>query len=185
MRLTHLMILTAMCSSLMSCASRTLQGYEGAALLDDETALIVVQMPERMRGVRRAEITSVQLPHGTMAVETRRARVLPGDTCIAVHALSDSLESSSGSLCFEAEAGESYELRVRTVPTDSDREGYRAFRIDSFRLINRDTREYVAISARGTADCESTLVGQVARRGRGGMGTAGGRGRALECEDSE
>jgi len=184
MRLTHLMILIAMCSSLMSCAGTALQGYEGAARPDDETALIVVPRPRQMRGVRRAEITSLQLPHGTMAVETRRARVLPGETCIAVQALSNSSESSSGYLCFEAEAGESYELRVGTAVTYSDGQGYRKSRIESFFLLNRYTREYVAIAARGTADCVFALVGQVARRGRG-MGPAGSRPPAFLCEESE
>jgi len=167
-------------AGLASCASTALQGYEGVARTDEETARIVVR-----RGRVRAEIISLQLPHGTMAVETTNVRVLPGENCIAVRAwprFSES-ESSSAYMCFEAEAGETYELRVGTVLTYSDDAGYTEFGIDSFRLVNRFTREYVAIAARGTADCVSALVGQVARRG--GMGVAGGRGRALECEDSE
>ena len=166
-------------AGLASCASTALQGYEGVARTDEETARIVV----RRRGRVRAEIISLQLPHGTMAVETTNVRVLPGENCIAVRARSRFSESSAAYMCFEAEAGETYELRVGTVLTYSDDAGYTEFGIDSFRLVNRFTREYVAIAARGTADCVSALVGQVARRG--GMGVPSGRGRALECEDSD
>jgi len=165
-------------AGLASCASTALQGYEGVARTDEETARIVVR-----RGRVRAEIISLQLPHGTMAVETTNVRVLPGENCIAVRARSRFSESSAAYMCFEAEAGETYELHVGTVLTYSDDAGYTEFRIDSFRLVNRYTREYVAIAARGTAGCVSALVGQVSRRG--GMGVAGGRGRAIECEDSE
>jgi len=138
------------CSGLASCASNDLKGYEGAALPDEETALILGQ-PRRARGVRRAEITSVQLPHGTMAVETTRARVLPGDTCITARVLSERYEFALAYMCFEAEADETYEIAVGTWVTDF----YNETRIDSIRIIDLSTRESVTVAARLTTDCET------------------------------
>ena len=138
------------CSGLASCARNDLKGYEGVVLPDEETALVLGQ-PRRARGVRRAEITSVQLPHGTMAVETTRARVLPGDTCITARVLSERYESASAYMCFEAEAGETYEIAVGTWVTDF----YNETRIGSIRIIDLSTRESVTVAARLATDCET------------------------------
>ena len=106
--------------------------------------------PQQTRGVRRAEITSVQLPHGTMSVETTRARVLPGDTCITARVLSERFEFASAYMCFEAEAGETYEIAVGTWLTDF----YNETRIGSIRIIDLSTRESVTVAARIATDCE-------------------------------
>jgi hypothetical protein len=87
-------------------------------------------------------------------------------------------------MCFEADAGVTYDLYVGTAGTGFDGAGYREFRIDSFRLQERHSHEIVAIASAGNRDCVADLVGQIATGG-GGMSTAGGRGRPLECEDSE
>jgi hypothetical protein len=148
-RTVLIIAMLAGCSSLASCASNDLKGYEGAVLPDEETAFVLGQ-PRRARGVRRAEITSVQLPHGTMAVETTRARVLPGETCITARVLSERFEFASAYLCFEAEAGETYEIAVGTWVTDL----YNETRIGSIRIIDLSTRESVTVAARIATDCE-------------------------------
>ena len=120
------------CLVLASCASTTLQGYEGRARPNDETALITT----RRAGFRHlsVDIVSIQLPHGTLPTKTRRARVLPGETCIAVQALTTSLDSAAAYLCFEADAGKTYELRVPAPDGE----------VMGFRLVNLRTGESVA-----------------------------------------
>jgi len=139
----------AACALLSACASNDLKGYEGAVQPDEETALVLGQ-PRRGSGVRRTEITSVQLPHGTMDVETTRARVLPGETCITARALSERLEFAFAYMCFEAEAGEKYEVTVDTSITDF----YNETRIESIRIVDLSTQENVTVSAHWATDCE-------------------------------
>ena len=104
--------------------------------------------------MRRADITSVQLPHGTMAVETTRARVLPGETCITARVLSDRFQYSFAYMCFEAEAGEKYEVSVGTSITDF----YNETRVDSIRIIDLSTRDSVTVAARLATNCETSPV---------------------------
>jgi len=153
-RTVLIIAMLAGCSGLASCVTNDLKGYEGVVLPDEETALVLGQ-PRRARGVRRAEITSVQLPHGTMDVETTRARVLPGETCITARVLSERFEVASAYMCFEAEAGETYEIAVGTWVTDF----YNETRIGSIRIIDLSTRESVTASARLATDCETLPLG--------------------------
>jgi hypothetical protein len=150
-RIVLIVSMLATCSGLTSCSRNDLKGYEGEVLPDEETALILGQ-PRRARGVRRAEITSVQLPHGTMAVETTRARVLPGETCITARVLSERFQFSFAYMCFEAEAGEIYEVSVGTLITDF----YNETRVDSIRVIDLSTRDSVTVAARLATNCETS-----------------------------
>ena len=125
------------CLILASCAGTTLQGYEGPARPDDETALISTRPALRRNIV--AEIVSIQLPHGTLPTKTTRARVLPGETCILVNALlrrDEFANSASAYLCFEADAGTAYQLLVHRFRGQ----------ISGFQLVNLRTREEVALA---------------------------------------
>jgi len=139
MRYVRLVVPILTCFVLASCASTALQGYEGLARPDDETALISTRRPSRSARspVSSADIVSIQLPHGTLPTDTRLARVLPGETCILFEALvrrEDFVDSASAYLCFEADAGTTYALRVSAPDGE----------IVGFRLENQRTRELVA-----------------------------------------
>ena len=100
---------------LASCASTVLQAYEGSARPDDETALITTRRASTQtlgNRVGRADIVSIQLPHGTLPTNSRSARVLPGETCIGVRARSATVASVTAELCFFAYARSVYEIRV-------------------------------------------------------------------------
>ncbi len=168
-RTVLIIAMLAGCSGLTSCASNDLKAYEGAVLPDEETALVLGQ-PRQARGVRRTEITSVQLPHGTMDVETTRARVLPGETCITARVLSENLEYAFAYMCFDAEAGETYEIAVGTWVTDFSNET----RIDSIRIIDLSTRESVTVAARVATDCETPPLGALDTPRGVGMGAGSG-----------
>ncbi len=174
-------VVVAAITTLAGCASAALQGYEGADRPNDETALIEVERPQRMRGVQRVEIVSLSLRHGIMEVEATRVRVLPEETCLAAHALSDSGDSAQAYLCFEPEVGETYVLSVGTTIAYVDSEGSRDVRSDYFfRIRNRSTHENAAIAARGAADCEVSTF-------EPSRSYLGGRGRdvlTVQCQDS-
>jgi len=108
------------CLVLASCASTALQGYEGRARPNDETALITT----RRAGYRHlsVDIVSIQLPHGTLPTKTRRARVLPGERCIEVRARSTAVVSMTAELCFWAYSGSIYEIRVSVAGRERELE---------------------------------------------------------------
>ena len=106
-----------------SCAGTVLQGYEGSARPDDETALITTRRASTQSvGSRlgRANIVSIELPHGTMPTNTRSARVLPGERCIGVRVSSISVAATTAELCFWAYAGSIYEIRVSIAGTQRE-----------------------------------------------------------------
>ncbi len=110
---------------LASCASTVLQGYEGPARPNDETALISTRRASTQTlgtYLGNANIVSVQSPHGTLPTNSRSARVLPGETCIGVRAGSSTVASMTAELCFEAYAGSTYEIRVLSAGTQQDLE---------------------------------------------------------------
>ncbi len=123
------------CLVLASCASTALQGYEGSARPNDATAVISTRRLGPYQRFKSAYIVSIQLPHGTMPTYTKRARVLPGEMCIVIRVLTWSEESISTNMCFEADAGKTYELS--RVPN------FRAA-MTGLRLVNARTRETVA-----------------------------------------
>ncbi len=149
MRYVWLVIPILTCFVLASCASTALQGYEGPARPKNETALISTRLATRRARSRvsSADIVSVQLPHTTLPTNNRRVRVLPGETCIAVQALTTSLDSASAYLCFVADAGKTYALRV--FAPDGE--------IMGFQLVNQRTRESVA---------EAGILPEIQSRGR-------------------
>lgn len=103
------------CLVLGSCATTVLQGYEGPARPDAETALIYTKRASTQTvGTRlgSVNIVSIRLPHGILTTNSRSARVLPGERCIEVQARSSSVSPVTAELCFWAYAGSIYEIRV-------------------------------------------------------------------------
>ncbi len=129
------MRLIQLCSSILSglalasCASTTLQGYEGPPRPDSETALV------RTRGAGGGRdlfmrIVSVDTPRGVpIPVRTRSIRLTPRETCLGVQGP----RGSNGlvmNVCFEPYANHHYELRrargafasdLELEPPESDR----------------------------------------------------------------
>ena len=144
------MRLIQLCSSilsglaLVSCASTTLQGYEGPPRPDSETALV------RTIGAGGGSalfmrIVSVDTPRGEpIPVRTRSIRLLPRETCLGVQGR----RGSNGpvvNVCFEPYANHHYELRTARGAFASDL-GLEPSESDGPRLFLRDltTREIVA-----------------------------------------
>ena len=112
---------------LVACAA--VQGYEGPALPDDETALIATST----RGDRdgwdyRSYFTAIDVD--TPLENVANVRVLPGRRCVTLRLIREGARGASprgrtgstgSSLCFEAIAGRTYETRVdrsrRPIPT--------------------------------------------------------------------
>ena len=109
-------ILAAVASTaLAGCASITLQGYEGLARPDNETAVVRATGWGR-RTSKSILFVSVDSPRGDpIPIQARAIRLLPRETCIRIE-----LTSISGlkerELCFEPYAGRSYEVRLIRVP---------------------------------------------------------------------
>ncbi len=136
------------CLVLTSCVGAPLQGYEGAVRPDDETALVTLPRARQHWRVSSAQIVWVEWPDGTLAEETNRVRVLPGETCITVRAtIRNSLEFYSAKLCLEAEAGKTYAIGAETVTTTAEATGVDESRIVGFSLKERGTRETIVESA--------------------------------------
>ena len=145
------MRLIQLCSSilsglaLVSCASTTLQGYEGPPRPDSETALV------RTIGAGGGSalfmrIVSVDTPRGEpIPVRARAIRLLPRETCLGVQGR----RGSNGpvvNVCFEPYANHHYELRRARGASASDL-GLELPESDGPRLLLRDltTREIVAV----------------------------------------
>ncbi len=110
---------------LTSCASTVLQGYQGPARPDDETALITTRRASTQTvasRVGRADIVSIDIPGGILSTSTRSARVLPGERCIGVRARSTSVASTTAELCFWAYSGSVYDIRVLVAGREQELE---------------------------------------------------------------
>ncbi len=114
MKLTQLLMAIVIGAVLAACA---VQGYEGPALPDSETALVQTIQNGELLG--SSEKLQVRGGFVLTAVEGRdlkgvsQARVLPGRRCISllVWTPGDRVESV---LCFSAVAGRAYEARFLT-----------------------------------------------------------------------
>ncbi len=110
---------------LLACSA--VQGYEGAALPDSETALITTSTRGDRDGLDyRSYITAVDVY--TPLENVANVRVLPGRRCLTLRVPRDTGPSRRGRnisadsiLCFEAVAGRTYETRAdrsrRPTPT--------------------------------------------------------------------
>ncbi len=129
-------------TALSGCASTTLQGYEGLARPDSETALV------RVSGYGPStRIVSVDSPRGdSIPIRTRTLRLLPRETCLGIEVWS---VSELFELCFEPSADRTYEVRMINRPISYELAP--ELRSDVYTLHIRDaaTREilsYVEIS---------------------------------------
>ena len=101
---------------LVACAA--VQGYEGAALPDSETALITTSTRGDRDGLDyRSHFTTVDV--NTPLENVANVRVLPGRRCLTLRVPRDTGPSRRGRsipadsiLCFEAVAGRTYETRA-------------------------------------------------------------------------
>ena len=138
--------------ALVSCASTTLQGYEGPARPDSQTALLSVESQSRNQSSAALRIVSIDTPRGEpIPITARRVRLLARETCIEVRASSSSGAFLLSDLCFEPYAGSRYELRASTSgaaalpgigPLDEFEQG--PFDVIRVVLIDLSTREIVA-----------------------------------------
>lgn len=127
MRLTQMFTGIIVSFVLVACAA--VQGYEGSALPDSETALITTSTRGDRDGVTyRSYFTGVDVD--TPLEDVGNVRVLPGRRCVTLRLRREAVRESSprgrtgstgSSLCFEAIAGRTYETRVdrsrRPIPT--------------------------------------------------------------------
>ncbi len=140
--------------ALMSCASRSLQGYPGAPRPDSRTALVEVERTTRSSLAANVQITSIDAPRGeVIPVTARSVRLLPGEVCVGVLATGSTLSQQSAELCFDTFAGSIYEIRVLVEGTERDFEddlgGRRAvqgppFSITRIWIVDAATLEVVA-----------------------------------------
>ena len=131
--------------ALASCASTTLQGYDGPPRPDTETALVRT----RGAGGGRAlfmRIVSVDTPRGeVIPVRTRSIRLTPRETCLGVQGRRGA-DGPVVNVCFEPYANHHYELRRARGEFASDIEPEPSI-TDGPRLLLRDltTREIVTV----------------------------------------
>ena len=111
MRLIQTLAGITICAGLASCTSVPSQGYAGPTVPDSDTALVRATIPRGNVAIRSVRLLSIETTAGEFPLETRSARVLPGETCLT--ARSRNPELASAVLCFEAEAGKVYEVRPR------------------------------------------------------------------------
>jgi len=113
MRLTISIAGLVVCLALASCASTPLQVYEGPPLLDSQTALISAPRPPNDRTAARVRILSADDARGeSVQVTSRSIRVRPRGVCIEARATTSTLDSVESELCFNAYAGNRYEVRA-------------------------------------------------------------------------
>ncbi len=113
MRLTPSVAAVTYCLALVSCASGPLQIYEGPALPDSETALISALRPPNDRMAANVRILSADDARGeAVPVTSRSIRVRPRGVCVAARATTSTMDSMSADLCFNAFAGNRYEVRA-------------------------------------------------------------------------
>ena len=113
MRLTTCIAALVVCLALASCASAPLQVYEGPPLPDSQTALIGAPRPPNDRTAARIRILSADNARGgSVQVTSRSIRVRPRGVCIEARATTSTLDSMESELCFNAYAGNHYEVRA-------------------------------------------------------------------------
>jgi hypothetical protein len=141
--------------SVASCGSTTLIGYEGPPRPDDETVLIYGERSTGSRLAANIQIVSIDTPIGDVVpVNTRRVRLLPGEVCVGARATTSTMDQEEALMCFDANEGRSYEIRVRVQgvqrdlvdSTDTIRPAERGpFRITRFWIVDAGTSQVVAI----------------------------------------
>ena len=157
--------ITAMvfCLALSSCAITPLQVYEGPALPDSQTALIGAPRPPNDRTAARIRILSADNARGaSVQVTGRSIRVRPRGVCIEARATTSTLDSMESELCFNAYAGNRYEVRASVTGASAgmptavpdmqempELEGAQSgpFFISRMFVIDMTTREIVASSS--------------------------------------
>ncbi len=131
--------------ALASCASTTLQGYEGPPRPDSETAFVRTRGAGGSRAVY-LRIVSVDTPRGEpIPVRTRSIRLTPRETCLGVQG-GRGTNNLVVYVCFEPDANHHYELRRARGAFASDLEPEPS-ETDGPRLLLRDltTREIVTV----------------------------------------
>ncbi len=107
-------MLTGITTSFVLVACAAVQGYEGAALPDSETALITTSTRgDRDGWVYRSYFTAVDVD--APLEDVADVRVLPGRRCVTLRIpLQGGLNRrpTDSILCFEAGAGRAYETRA-------------------------------------------------------------------------
>jgi hypothetical protein len=137
-------VLTALAiTALSGCVSSILQGYEGPVRPDEETALVRA-VPAHGASLRAIQILSIQTPGFRRPISGRDVRLLPGDTCLEVRAQTISQDSSTGDLCFTADSGRMYELRVFTTVSTRQPEVQAVYSVFSYELVDLSSDEIVA-----------------------------------------
>ncbi len=101
------------CLVLAACASGPLQIYQGPARPDSETALISAPRPSNDRLAANVRILSTDdRLGGVVPVTSRSIRVIPRGVCVKARATTSTMDSMSADLCFNAYAGNRYEVRA-------------------------------------------------------------------------
>ncbi len=147
------------CLVLAACASGPLQIYEGPALPDSETALISAPRPPSDRAAANVRILSADDLRGEVVpVSSRSIRVVPRGVCVEARATTSTMDSMSADLCFNAYAGNRYEVRAAVSGATSgatagnvsgDTEGLRGsqsgpFTVSRLFVIDTSTQRIVA-----------------------------------------
>ena len=148
--------------TLTSCANGTLQIYAGPALPDNQTALIVAPRAPSDRTAANVRILSADDARGNpVEVTSRSIRVVPRGVCIEARATSSTQDSLVSELCFNAYAGNSYEVRASVTgasrgtttatPDINDAPDLQnaqtgPFRISRLFVVDRGTGAIVAVS---------------------------------------
>ena len=100
-------------AGLVSCASGPLQLYDGPALPDSQTALIVAPRASSDRLAASIRILSVDNIRGDpVEVSSRSVRIIPRGVCVDARATSSTQDSMQSELCFNAYGGYRYEVRA-------------------------------------------------------------------------
>ena len=108
------------CLVLAACASGPLQIYEGPARPDSETALISAPRSSNDRLAANVRIqSSDDRLGGVVPVTSRSIRVIPRGVCIVARATTSTMDSMSADLCFNAYAGNRYEVRASVTGSAS------------------------------------------------------------------
>jgi hypothetical protein len=116
MRLTHFTVAVIFSLTLTSCASGALQIYAGPALPDSQTALILAPRAPSDRTAANIRILSADDARGNpVQVTSRSIRVIPRGVCIEARATSSTQDSMVSELCFNAYAGNSYQVRASVL----------------------------------------------------------------------
>ena len=120
MRLILSVVAVIFSLTLTSCANGTLQIYSGPALPDSQTALIVAPRAPSDRTAANIRILSADDARGNpVQVTSRSIRVVPRGVCIEARATSSTQDSMVSELCFNAYAGNSYEVRASVTGASS------------------------------------------------------------------